>query len=120
MNEPIQLEFPEFRHVVGDIRQPKKRRVVKTLFFVLEVIKRKFRIHLSDVDVIVLLVLAKAGEAMTFIKIVEATPVSNTGVWNSLERLETYEMIECKGPMGKHTYCLTELGIKKLHHLFKK
>ena len=49
-----------------------------------------------------------------------AKGISQSGTWNSLERLEAGGLIEVGGPPLAHTYKLSQDGIKILAHLAGK
>jgi DNA-binding PadR family transcriptional regulator len=119
----IQLEFERLVEslpvVVVRVRPPRCRR--RVLDFLREMLARKFRQRLADVDLLVLLALAQASpRALRFTEVMNALPgVSQTGVWNALERLDDYGMVHTGGGPGKHVYEITAAGVKELHQLTK-
>ena len=117
-----QLEFQQILAslppgpVVRVRRQPRK-----LLEFVREFVQRKFKRGLTDVDLLILTALAYAPVPPRFVAVMDlARGISQTGVWNSLERLESSGLIEVGGPPLAHTYKLSHDGIKILAHLAGK
>ena len=90
------------------------------LGFLRAMVRRKFKQRFSDLDVLVLVTLAHAVEPRRFTRIVEDCGASQSGVWNSSERLEEFALVHCGGPSGKHVYRLTNDGIKELKLLVGK
>jgi hypothetical protein len=115
----------EFQQIVDSLppapaarvrRQPRK-----LLEFVREFLARKFKRGLTDVDLLILTALAYAPTAPRFVAVMDlARGISQSGVWNSLERLEGSGLIEVGGPPLAHTYKLSQDGIKILAHLAGK
>jgi hypothetical protein len=72
-------------------------------------IQRKFRSRWSDVQLLVLLVLA--DEQLTaFAELVERTGASETGVWNALTMTQTQECVQRFVVQGKTFYHLSDKG----------
>lgn len=118
-----QLEFEELVKVCCR-EPPRPRGPVRPrrslLGFVSELLSRKFKRGLSDMDILILCVLAKAPEPIRFYQVVNACTGSNTGVWNSLERMDDRGLVKTTGKPGCHFYGLTNDGIKALKYLAGK
>lgn len=117
-----QLEFQKLIDALPVVVVREKPGKVKPtlLGFLRAMVARKFGKRFSDLDVLVLVSLAHAAEPRRFSRVVEDCGASQSGVWNSLERLTDFELVNCGGPPNKHVYCLTGAGIKELKTLVGK
>jgi hypothetical protein len=115
-----QLEFQQMLASLPPAEARPKRCRLKLLAFMADLVRRKARRGLSDLDVLVLLALVPVPQGERFQRLVDAIGRSQTGVWNSLERLEDYGFVVVKGPPGKHTYALTNAGVVELKTLAGK
>lgn len=118
----MQLEFQTLIDSLPPMeRQEKPGRVKPTLLgFLRAMVTRKFGKRFSDLDVLVLVSLAHAAEPRRFSRVVEDCGASQSGVWNSLERLTEFDLIHCGGPPNKHVYQLTGAGVRELKKLVGK
>lgn len=79
-------------------------------------IERKFRARWSDVQLLVLLVLADE-QMSAFAELVTRTGASETGVWNALSMAQTQDCVERFAVGGKTFYHLSEKGRADLQKL---
>jgi hypothetical protein len=117
-----QLEFQQIVDGLPVCPAARPRRAArKLLVFVREFVERKFRHGLTDVDLLILTALAHCAVPPRFVQVMDlARGVSQSGTWNSLERLEGHGLIAVGGPPLAHTYRLSDEGIKVLAHLAGK
>jgi hypothetical protein len=118
----LQLEFDNMIEGLPVSVAPAKPGKVKAtlLGFLRLMVVRKFGKRFSDLDVLVLVSLAHAAEPRRFSRVVEDCGASQSGVWNSLERLTDFDLVDCGGPPGKHVYRLTGDGVRELKKLVGK
>ena len=82
---------------------------------------RKYKIGLSDLDIVVLIVLARAVAPMRFHAVRDGCAGgSQTGVWNSLERMADRDYVAVTGKAGRHTYWIAQDGVAKLKYLSER
>jgi hypothetical protein len=114
----------EFQHILDTLPPAPERRAkrpVKVLGFLRDLIQRKYKRGLTDVDLMVLTALAYTATPPRFVQVVGLVPgISQTGTWNSLDRLEGNGLILVGGPPLAHTYSISNEGIKTLAHLAGK
>lgn len=117
-----QLEFQEADGWPVSELPPRARRCnFSRLSVVTQFCHRKYKVGLSDLDILVLVALARAPSPMRFHCVRDACAGgSQTGVWNSLERLAERDYVAVSGKPGGHRYWIAETGVVKLKYLSER
>jgi hypothetical protein len=114
-----QLEFQGAEGWPASERLPRARRCNFSMLSVMtQFCHKKYKVGLSDLDILVLVVLARSPHPLRFHRVRDAcSGGSQTGVWNSLERLADRDYVAVSGKPGGHRYWIAETGVVKLKYL---
>jgi hypothetical protein len=82
------------------------------------VLPQEIQSRIVGSDILVLVVLARSPHPLRFHRVRDAcSGGSQTGVWNSLERLADRDYVAVSGKPGGHRYWIAETGVVKLKYL---